>query len=665
MKLDVISCPKGFAPIVILQTLAENASKEKPITCKEIVEILQDEFTIERKSVERIVKQLKYAGVPINGVNEISEDYEEPEKNFRISRSGIYLERDFSDENLQLLIDSVLYSKYISKAEAEELMKKIRDMGSATFQKKNKGIAKLSSVYHARETRFFKELNVIQQAIAQEKKLSFSYGTYKENNGKFVIEERDNTVSPYHLVFSNGKYYLIGYREEKNQIWHYRVDKIYKAKIESGDRKPITDTALKGVSIGDYVLQHPFLFTGDAKRIVMKVNSDQIGHVVDTFGENFQRISYDKLTTTIAVNCAEDDAYYWALQFSGIVEVLEPQNLRARLRVAAEELTMRYSGKAGDRYEKALRHYEHGGTLELYDIPLKGKTKHQKLKNVRNLRLADNGLTDVLFISNYLHSLRAVCIYNNPVQDLSVLKDSKVYWLELDNLDVQDYGFLKEMPALKTLSLKLSGCEDYSALGELSQLESLRFSCPNANLSFLKGLSLHYLELNVGETDYSPLYEMVGLKRLTIPFEVKEKLDEARLLKNNPELCISTDEGRRNAQKHNMALYGDNAYPRKVLHTAFGHTKVHIGKKDEIIEAVEKIFDSFPEKEKQVARLYFSELKTKEEIAKQLSLSVAVVQELVYEVAKKLRSDYYNAPLRKFVEEHDWNRNYSLKDIIK
>lgn len=665
MKLEVISCPKGFAPIVILQTLAENASKEKPITCKEIVEILQDEFTIERKSVERIVKQLKYAGVPINGVNEVSDEYDEPERCFRISRSGIYLERDFSDENLQLLIDSVLYSKYISKAEAEELMRKIRDMGSATFQKKNKGIAKLSSVYHARETRFFKELNVIQQAIAQEKKLSFSYGTYKENNGKFVIEERDNKVSPYHLVFSNGKYYLIGYREEKNQIWHYRVDKIYKAKIESGDRKPITDTALKGVSIGDYVLQHPFLFTGDAKRIVMKVNSDQIGHVVDTFGENFQRISYDKLTVTIAVNCAEDDAYYWALQFSGIVEVLEPQSLRARLRAAAEELTMRYSGKAGDRYEKALRHYEHGGTLELYDIPLKGKTKHQKLKNVRNLRLADNGISDVSFISNYLHSLRAVCIYNNPVQDLSVLKDSKVYWLELDNLDVQDYGFLKEMPALKTLSLKLSGGEDYSALGELSKLESLRFSCPNANLSFLKGLSLHYLELNVGETDYSPLYEMVGLKRLTIPFEIKEKLDEARLLKNNPELCISTDEGRRNAQKHNMALYGDNAYPRKVLHTAFGHTKVHIGKKDEIIEAVEKIFDSFPEKEKQVARLYFSELKTKEEIAKELSLSVAVVQELVYEVAKKLRSDYYNAPLRKFVEEHDWNRNYSLKDIIK
>ena len=79
----------------------------------------------------------------------------------------------------------------------------------------------------------------------------------------------------------------------------------------------------------------------------------------------------------------------------------------------------------------------------------------------------------------------------------------------------------------------------------------------------------------------------------------------------------------------------------------------------------EKIFNSFPEREKQVAQLYYQELKSKEEIAKELSLSETGVQELVYEVAKKLRSDYYNASLRKFVEEHDWNRNYSLKDIIK
>ena len=187
MKLDVIACPKGFAPIVILQVLAEKASKEQPITCKDIVEILQDEFPIERKSVERIVKQLKYVGFPINGVNEISDEYDEIEKNYRISRNGLYLEREFSDENLQLLIDSVLYSKYISTSEAEELIKKIRSMGGERFQAKNKGIAKLGSVYHAREANFFKELNVIQQAIASEKQVSFVYGKYQVLDGKIEI----------------------------------------------------------------------------------------------------------------------------------------------------------------------------------------------------------------------------------------------------------------------------------------------------------------------------------------------------------------------------------------------------------------------------------------------------------------------------------------------
>ena len=603
MKLEVISCPKGFAPIVVLQTLAENASKEKPITCKQIVEILQDEFTIERKSVERIVKQLKYAGVPINGVNEISEDYEEPEKNFRISRSGIYLERDFSDENLQLLIDSVLYSKYISKAEAEELMKKIRDMGSATFQKKNKGIAKLSSVYHARETRFFKELNVIQQAIAQEKKLSFSYGAYKENNGKFVIEERDNKVSPYHLVFSNGKYYLIGYREEKNQIWHYRVDKIYKAKIESGDRKPITDTALKGVSIGDYVLQHPFLFTGTSERIVMKVNSDQIGHVVDTFGENFQRISYDKLTTTIAVNCAEDDAYYWALQFSGIVEVLEPQNLRERLRVAAEELAMRYMNGDGDKYNEALRKSENNGDLDLTGIHVKNRTQHYKLY-LKTLTLSDNDVADISFVKNY-ERLNIIKLFNNPITDLSPLSTcDKTHTLWLKNLAITDLSALVLMKGLRCLDLE---------------------QCENV--------------------DGSALYQMPNLESLRIRGSVKN-LDVEELKKRNPKLDVHITEVR---QRTDFIKSICSEYPLNVLKEAFGYNHVFVGDKEEATLAVDKLLLRLSADERDVAELVFKEGFGESEVSDTLAISVEEIGRRMESCKKKFKHKSYNRGLEKYI----------------
>ena len=118
-------------------------------------------------------------------------------------------------------------------------------------------------------------------------------------------------------------------------------------------------------------------------------------------------------------------------------------------------------------------------------------------------------------------------------------------------------------------------------------------------------------------------------------------------------------------KKHNNALYGANAYPRKVLHAAFGDTKVHIGKKEEIIVEVEKIFKEFPENERRVAELYFKENKTKAEIIKEMSLSSVMVDKLLKAVGKKLRAPYYNNTLKKYVEEYDHDRNYSLKNIWK
>ena len=680
---DVTACDKGLLPLVVLKVLRELSSKENPLTCERMFEILKNrdkngnvidmpqyEFPVQDcKSIKRQIKRLKHAGFKIEGVEKLPVNSDDIEKQYRIGRKGVYLKSDFPDEDLQTVMDAVLFSRYIDGAVAKNLIEKLGTLGSSKLRENNKQINRVDSVFHIRQKSFFKVLTAIQQGIREGKKVRVKEGRYAIKNGEKRILVKEKVVSPYYLAVVNGNYYVVAHvdkEDEQGAIEHLRVDKIVGAELLNARILDKKNTQLKTVnSFGEYIYSHPYFEEGRVEYVYFKVKSKKIDLAFDAFGESFDVKEEGKEYITIGVKCTIKEAYRWALEHAAFVEVLSPQTLRDKIRASVEELTMRYSGKDGDKYEKALRAYEYGGTLELYGMPLNGKIKHQKLKNVRNLRLADNGLTDVSFISNYLRSLRVVCIYNNPVQDLSALKDSKVYWLELDNLDVQDYGFLKEMPALKTLSLKLSGGEDYSALGELSQLESLRFSCPNADLSFLNNLSLRCLELNVGDTDYSPLYEMVGLKRLTIPFEVKEQLDVERLLKNSPELCISTDEGRRNAQKHNMALYGDNAYPRKVLHTAFGHTKVHIGKKEEIIEVVEKIFNSFPEREKQVAQLYYQELKSKEEIAKELSLSETGVQELVYEVAKKLRSDYYNAPLRKFVEEHDWNRNYSLKDIIK
>lgn len=599
MDLRVDGCYKKFAPLYILQILERYTDEKHTITYEEICERLaKDGFPMERKAISRHAEALKDIGFKIHGVGERDEN----DKKIKTKR-GIWLEKDFSDENLQMLIDSVLYSKYISQVEAEELIKKIRGMGSATFQQKNKGIAKLSSVYHAREAGFFKQLNVLQQAIAQEQKVKFVYGKYQALNGKIEITERENTVSPYQLVFSNGKYYLIGYLHEKEQIWHFRVDRIFKAKLLDEARKSVYDTELKGISIGDYLLTHPNLFTGKASSVVLKVNSDQIGHVIDTFGENFTVHKSDKLTTTISLRCNQDDAYYWALQFSSIVEVLEPQELRERLRAAAEELTLRYMSSESDRYEEALRNSEVNGDLDLTGIKLGNRTKHHKLR-LRTLTLSDNEMEDIAFVKNY-DDLRTIKLSNNPITDLSPLtacKDLRVVWLK--NLNVANLSALLGMVSLKCLDLEK--CE---------------------------------------EVDGSAIYQMEKLESLRIKGSVKN-LDLDELKKRNPNLRVSVQEVR---ERMDFVKCACLEYPENVLKEAIGYNHVFVGDKQEATETVDKLLLRLPHDEYEVADLVFRENLGEAEISDILGISVDEIARRRESYKKKFKMKAYNRGLEKFL----------------
>lgn len=616
MDLRVDGCYKKFAPLYILQILERYTDEKHTITYEEICEKLEkDGFPMERKAISRHAEALKDIGFKIHGVGERDEN----DKKIKTKR-GIWLEKDFSDENLQMLIDSVLYSKYISQVEAEQLIKKIRGMGSATFQQKNKGIAKLSSVYHAREAGFFKQLNVIQQAIAQEQKVKFVYGKYQALNGKIEITERENTVSPYQLVFSNGKYYLIGYLHEKEQIWHFRVDRIFKAKLLNEARKSVYDTELKGISIGDYLLTHPNLFTGKASSVVLKVNSDQIGHVIDTFGENFTVRKNDKLTTTIELRCNQDDAYYWALQFSNIVEVLEPQELRERLRAAVEELTLRYMSSESDRYAEALRGSENNGDLDLSGIKLGNRTKHHKLF-VKSLTLSDNEIDNIEFVRNY-DGLCHVKLLNNPITNLSPLTAcERAHTVTLKNLKIRDLSALVGMKSLKYLYLEK--CE---------------------------------------EVDGSAIYQMDKLESLRIEGSVKN-LDLDELKKRNPNLRVSIQEVR---ERMDFVKCACSEYPLNVLREALGYNHVLVGDKEEATIAVDRLLLRLSPDEYEVADLVFRENLGEAEVSDILAISVDEIARRRESYKKKFKMKAYNRGLEKFLAiknpkstnalEHLWDK---------
>ncbi|MBP3422793.1 MAG: WYL domain-containing protein [Clostridia bacterium] len=660
MKIDVKSAPSKLAPLVVLQYLEENTDENHKVTREQIKKDLSDEFLpMDRKRVVTCLQDLKQAGIEIEGVDIEAEEFE------RKKAEKVYLSsRDFDDSELQLLMELVLFAKHVSKKYAEDLINKLAALGTPTLREKSRTVSKLDTVYRTPKSTFLFKLDVVEEAIAVGRKLTFEYGEYAAD-GELRTDGKKRTVSPYYVALSEENCYLICYDEKEGGIKHYRLDKMIEPQIIRSPRKDIRETKLAGVKLNDYLASRPFMSEGESKIITLKIRRDCFEHVMYTFRGKFSKDpnveTEDWIVGTVA--CTEDDAFYWAMQFGQNVEVLAPQELRNRMRDAVEEMSMRYLQRDGDRYEVAVEKCERTHTLEMYGIPLKGKHKHKKLKNVASLRLADNGLTDASFIQNYFPTLHTLCIYNNPITDLDFLKDSRVRYLDLEEVPLRSYEFLAEMKHLKSLDIKTSGALDSAVFGKLQQIDTLALTCEEMDVSFLKALPLRCLWLDVERgADYSVLYQMKDLELLYLRQTVIDKLDMEKLKKCHPNAHIrSLDEkfltGRNpSAGKH-------FPYPYNVLRFMFGYAKEYVGEENEIRKAVEQALSLLPESEQEVAYLYYREEKSVEEIAKTLKLSKAETHRRFYSMQGKLQKSYYNKKLKRFVQEEDLEKNRSLRDV--
>lgn len=343
---------EGGTKIQLLYVLwvLENFSDENNVLKQEdIVEILRKKgYRAERKSVARDLKLLLDFGYKIHGIEpELDKDGNE----LPLKRGKIWLEREFTDDQLSLLLNSATYNVFVDKDKKEKLLDNIISLGSATFKANHsaKTILNGGRIYQVEGATLLNQLRVIESAIDQEKKLRFKYGKLKRDANKFVYEQsKEYVVSPYWIVVQKGNTYLVCYNHVEDKIWNFRVDKMKDVEVIKSYALPRSETKLKGVDVGEYVGRHPLMFTDEAINIKLKVNKNYVGHVLDTFGE-VSPLSEDEDNIILGIYAGEIDAFYWAVQFGGFVEVLNPQNLRDKIRHHIEGMVFNYQRGDGKK----------------------------------------------------------------------------------------------------------------------------------------------------------------------------------------------------------------------------------------------------------------------------------------------------------------------------
>ena len=138
--------PKKLIIMNILDILKRYTDENHRLSQKEIQDILEREYdmTVERKAVKRNLMNLIEFGYNINYSESVrifkDKDGKEQEN---VILSDFYLEREFTDSELRLLIDSVLFSNHIPYKQDKELVDKLASLSNIYFKKRVNHIARM------------------------------------------------------------------------------------------------------------------------------------------------------------------------------------------------------------------------------------------------------------------------------------------------------------------------------------------------------------------------------------------------------------------------------------------------------------------------------------------------------------------------------------------
>ena len=156
--------------------------------------------------------------------------------------TDFYLVREFSDSEIRLLIDSLLFSSYLPYNQCKELVSKLECLSSDHFRQRVKYVYDIPRARTDNQELFY-SLDVIDEAIAQEKQVRFVY------NGSEML------VSPYQMMIQKGEYLLLCNLKGTDDTSMLRLDKVkdvQKLNARARSYGSLNDSRGQAVRISDY-----------------------------------------------------------------------------------------------------------------------------------------------------------------------------------------------------------------------------------------------------------------------------------------------------------------------------------------------------------------------------------------------------------------------------
>ena len=127
---------------------------------------------------------------------------------------NLYYNRTFSEQEVDSIIEGILATRTLNSVAAQELIRKVEDNMTTEFYKRTpRHICKVQEPELADRELLKDNLAIIQKAIDDNVRIQFRFNGYSYEKKLEPVRAEMDELSPYYIVASGGKYYLLAAKE--------------------------------------------------------------------------------------------------------------------------------------------------------------------------------------------------------------------------------------------------------------------------------------------------------------------------------------------------------------------------------------------------------------------------------------------------------------------
>lgn len=296
----------------ILRFLSRETTRERGLTERELEARLSDEgIPCERRLIYNDIHALRFFGYSIGSFGKPAQYYLDS--------------RLFSLPELKLLVDAVQSSRFLTTEKSDELIRKLEELCSRTEARELSRSVHVTNRVKAMNESIYLNVDAIQSAISRGRQITFYYFRWNSRKEKELrYGGRSHTVSPYALSWTEDNYYLIAWDSERNDIRHFRVDRMIDITVTDLLREG--QQSYNRVDLGQYTNKHFGMFGGDETAVRLSCDNSMASVIIDRFGSEPSFFPSGDSSFEVTVKVVPSPQFFgWVVGLENKVRICSPK----------------------------------------------------------------------------------------------------------------------------------------------------------------------------------------------------------------------------------------------------------------------------------------------------------------------------------------------------